>query len=139
MQTELEKLIARIKERVGNRKINILIADDEEYIREMVIGTLNNCGFECFENSNGKDAVSTYRANPPHFFSIVILDDRMRPLDGRDALPQILEINPEARVVMFTTAVSEVEFKGAVALVHKPVRMIALLQVIEDVLMSSTR
>jgi CheY-like chemotaxis protein len=137
MQAEIEKIIARIKQRIGNREINILIADDEEYIREMVVGTLNNCGFECFENSNGKDAVSTYRANPPHFFSIVLLDDRMRPLDGREALPQILEINPEARVVMFTTAVSEVDFKGAVALVHKPVRMFVLLNVIEDVLISS--
>jgi two-component system chemotaxis response regulator CheY len=85
-----------------------LIADDEKHIRSYVRLILNRLGVEeVYEASDGASAVESYRENHP---DIVLLDIKMT---GLEALPKILEIDPEAIVVMLTGHASRHLIEGS--------------------------
>lgn len=77
-----------------------LVADDENHIRSYVRIILNHLGIETvYEAKTGLEAVESFRENRP---DVVFLDINMPGLTGLEALPQILEIDPEAIVLMLT-------------------------------------
>ena len=77
-----------------------LVADDENHIRSYVRIILNHLGVETvYEAKTGNEAVDSFRENRP---DVVFLDINMPGLTGLEALPQILEIDPDANVLMLT-------------------------------------
>jgi two-component system chemotaxis response regulator CheY len=77
-----------------------LVADDENHIRSYVRIILNHLGVEqVFEASSGVEAVESFESNRPE---IVFLDINMPGMTGLEALPRILEIDPDAVVLMLT-------------------------------------
>jgi two-component system chemotaxis response regulator CheY len=88
-----------------------LIADDEKHIRSYVRLILNRLGVEeVYEVNDGASAVESYRENHP---DIVLLDINMPGMTGLEALPKILEIDPEAIVVMLTGHASRHLIEGS--------------------------
>ncbi len=88
-----------------------LIADDEKHIRAYVRLILNRLGVdEVYEANDGASAVESYRENHP---DIVLMDINMPGMTGLEALPQIIEINPEAIVVMLTGHASRHLIEGS--------------------------
>ena len=77
-----------------------LVADDENHIRSYVRIILNHLGIETvYEAKTGTEAVESFRENRP---DVVFLDINMPGLTGLEALPQIIEIDPDAVVLMLT-------------------------------------
>ena len=79
----------------------VVVVDDSKEVRALVRRRLQSSGmFEVVgEGGDGEEAISlVYRHEP----TLLLLDTSMPTMDGIEALPAILALCPETRVVMFT-------------------------------------
>ncbi|MGC9450816.1 MAG: response regulator transcription factor [Oceanipulchritudo sp.] len=77
-----------------------LVADDENHIRSYVRIILNHLGIETvYEAKSGQEAVDSFRENRPE---VVFLDINMPGMTGLEALPVIMQEDPDAVVIMLT-------------------------------------
>lgn len=113
----------------------ILIADDSIYMRETLREILHEAGYEIVgEAVNGLNAVEIYRALVP---DIVMLDITTPQGDGIDALKNIIEINPDAIVIMMTVVgkpdkVLEALDNGAKSYLTKPFDKVSVINAIRQ-------
>ena len=91
-----------------------------------------------YKASNGKDAIDYYR---DHWFEIdiVMMDVVLPKMDGLQALRQLLQINPKAKVIMVTSISSSNIVQGALNVgasdyVVKPFRLSEIARAIDNVL-----
>jgi len=83
------------------RKIRVLIADDEEHLREIVKSVCESLNCDVVgEASNGQEAVDLYRSLKPQ---LTLLDINMPGMDGKAALKAIKDEFPEAIIVMISS------------------------------------
>jgi len=84
-----------------NKKPRILLADDEGHIRAFMKAVIKTMGYEVVgEAGNGRDAVERFRELKP---DITLLDINMPQKTGTEALQGIIEIEPNACVIMLTS------------------------------------
>lgn len=101
----------------------VLVCDDSLLMRKMVGDTLAEAGWEVVgEAADGEQAVERYRDLEP---DAVTMDIVMPKADGLYALPRILELDPQAKVVVVsalgqTSMISEAIRKGAQDFIVKP-------------------
>lgn len=105
--------------------MKILVADDSKLARLSLIKILKGIEPHCeiSEAENGQIAVEKFQENAP---SIVFLDLTMPIMDGYEALEKIIEINPNAQVVVVTAdiqsqAQAQVMASGAKIVIPKPI------------------
>lgn len=67
-------------------RYRILIADDNDYNRQLVLKLLSPLGFELQQANNGKEAVEIWQNWQPH---LIWMDVRMPVMDGYEATRQI--------------------------------------------------
>jgi DNA-binding response OmpR family regulator len=116
----------------------VLIADDEEDIRELVSYRLTNSGFDVLEAADGEEALELARKQHP---DLVLLDVMMPGLDGW-AVAADLGARPETKdipVVFLTARAERVDRErghelGGVAYVVKPFDPLGLADLVEGVL-----
>lgn len=77
----------------------ILITDDEEKIRSLIIKYAKHEGFETDEASNGMDAVEKCDKNQ---YDLVIMDIMMPELDGFSAVKEIKKTHPDMPFIMLS-------------------------------------
>ena len=76
----------------------ILIVDDAAFMRMMLKDILTKAGHEIIaEAGNGNEAVEKYTELHP---DLITMDITMPDCDGLEGLSKIMEINPNAKVVM---------------------------------------
>ena len=115
----------------------ILIVDDATFIRTMVKDILVPKGFEITgEAVNGNEAVKKYMELKP---DLVTMDITMKEKDGLQAAKEILERDPEARIIMITALGQEKmlidSFKAGVKdFVVKPFEPERILSAVEKAL-----
>ncbi|MEW6262113.1 MAG: response regulator [Thermodesulfobacteriota bacterium] len=87
----------------------VLVVDDEEVIRNIYRTTLESFGYETQSASNGGEALRLYREalNRDRPFHLVILDFAMPVMDGAQCALRLLELHPQARIIMATGHASE--------------------------------
>ena len=101
----------------------ILVADDSTYMRETLCDILREAGYEVIgEAKSGYNAVEIFRALKP---DIVMLDAAMPEENGIHALKDIMEIDPDAIVIIITVVgkpdiVLEALTNGARSYLTKP-------------------
>jgi DNA-binding NtrC family response regulator len=83
----------------GNRKIRVLVVDDEEIVRESLLGWLEKDGYTVETAPDGPTALDRIRTAP---WSIVLLDLKMPGMDGMQVLEEAKQIRPETVVVIMT-------------------------------------
>ena len=111
--------------------IRVLVVDDEQLTRSLIIQVLKSVGFEIVgEAENGLDGVEQFKMFKP---DIVTMDVRMPQMDGIGALKKIKEINKDAVVVMLTAendseTVTELLKSGAANYIVKPVKRDLILE-----------
>ena len=82
---------------------HILIMDDEEIIRDVSVNMLESIGYRVDTAVDGREAIEKYSAanksdNP---FDVVIMDLTIPGgMGGKEATKNILEIDPEARIIV---------------------------------------
>jgi PAS domain S-box-containing protein len=81
-------------------RTTVVLVDDSQDVRALVRRRLETAGLEVVgEGEDGDEAIMlAYRHEP----SLLLLDASMPRVDGIEALPAILAVSPDTRVVMFT-------------------------------------
>lgn len=114
----------------------ILIVDDAAFMRMMIKDNLKKAGYTDFiEAGDGEQAVAMYEAEKPN---MVLLDITMPLKDGIQALQDIKQIDPGAKVVMCSAMgqegmVVEAIKLGALDFIVKPFKPERLVQTVKNV------
>ncbi|MCB0088791.1 MAG: response regulator, partial [Caldilineaceae bacterium] len=110
----------------------VLIAEDEDYIREMVCDALAAQGINVLAAANGQEAVQIFRMHH-HSISVTLLDMRMPVMSGNEAIRLIKQIDAEAKVILMSgytenEAPSQLLNQPTVQFLQKPYTIDQLLQ-----------
>lgn len=121
---------------MGNQ-LRVLICDDSVLIRKKLRSTLEKCKCEeIYEAENGNVAVEIAREKNP---DLILMDIVMPEKDGIEALEEIVSFNPQAKVVMASSAGTKDHLKkalekGAYDFIQKPISLEAITNLIEKIL-----
>jgi two-component system NarL family response regulator len=82
--------------------IEIMVVDDHHVVRQGLVALLSTVpGFKVVaEASDGKQAIELHRKHKP---DVTLMDLRLPGLNGADAIAQIRQQNPMARIIVLTT------------------------------------
>ena len=116
--------------------LSVLIVDDSRLSRQIVKKSLPDWEMVIREASGGRECLELYEEQRADF---VLLDLTMPEMDGFETLERLLEMDPEARVVVITADIQagskdRVMELGGLALLHKPVKEEELEAVLEELL-----
>jgi two-component system response regulator PilR (NtrC family) len=117
-------------------KDKILVADDEQSMREFLEIMLKKEGYKVSLASNGEEVVKRIDND---LFDLVLLDIRMPKLDGISALKRIKTVAPETIVIMITayasadTAIKAMK-EGAYDYITKPFKVEEIKLIIKNAL-----
>ena len=91
--------------------VSLLIADDTEHVRRMLVDILSLHGFDIVgEAATGHDAVRTAVDQDP---DVVVMDLKMPGTDGVEAARQIRAQRPDMQVILYSAFVdAEVEARA---------------------------
>lgn len=79
-------------------KIQLLVVDDSAFMRSYLKRLLIESDFEVIaEASSGEEAIAIYERCQP---DLVILDITLPKMDGIETLRKIIQLDPQAKVVM---------------------------------------
>lgn len=103
---------------------NVLLVDDEEFVRTVAGKMLIRAGYTVEYASNGLEAVQRIRMNPGGI-DCVILDLTMPVMDGLEAFERLISLKPDARIIVssgFAHGSIMEKFKGKplAGILHKP-------------------
>jgi DNA-binding NtrC family response regulator len=104
------------------KKGSILVCDDEEIMRDVLETILSGAGYKVDLARTGEEALEAYTERP---YDVVLMDVSMPGMGGLTALEALIDLDPEAVVLMITayatfdTAISAWE-KGANGVIRKP-------------------
>ena len=131
-----EQIVDPLRPRHG-----IIIADDCEVMRRLLVRMLTTNGFEVVgEAVTGEQAVQMYHDKLP---TIITMDIDMPDMDGVEAIRHIKKYDPEAKVVVLSGVLDrktafEAINAGAVDCLAKPVAIDRLLPLLEKLGLTST-
>jgi DNA-binding NtrC family response regulator len=111
--------------RFMNRKIRVLVVDDDALLRKLVTQQLMRADFDAAPAASGKEALAILREED---YDVVLLDIMMPDLSGLDALREIRKFEDSPEVVMLTADTSlatgvEAMRQGAYDYLTKPVTL----------------
>ena len=116
----------------------ILVAEDEEAVRNLVCRILQGAGYTVLQACDGEDALRLY-AQHADVIDLALLDVVMPKLGGRDVMEYISAKNPQIRF-LFSSGYSEnaihtnFVIKEGIRLISKPYRKPDLLRAVRETL-----
>jgi len=121
-------------------KNKVLIVDDKNGIRVLLMEVFNNEGYETFQAPNGKTALEIVRKEAP---DLVLLDMKIPGMDGLDILKHIKNIDSSIKVIMMTAygeldMIKEATELGAIMHFTKPFDIDEMRQAVQQQLSEST-
>ena len=114
-------------------EITVLLCDDSPLVRKKMCEFLGHVGITAiYQAEDGEQAVEMYKEKKP---ALVFMDIVMPKKTGIDALREIKEFDPGARVVMASTVGTQKNLinaikEGAFEFLQKPVKEDDILKVI---------
>ena len=78
---------------------SILIADDDNSLRQVLSAALNKAGYNTVKARNGKEAIECLRKNE---IDVILLDIFLGDADGLELIESIQEINPTVAIIIIT-------------------------------------
>jgi PAS domain S-box-containing protein len=114
----------------------VLLVDDEPMIRTLGETLLTSNGYRVLLAGDGEQGVELFRTRHADI-DLVILDLTMPRMNGRDALKQLLAIDPSVRVLLSSGYSAEQggsETPGVVGFLHKPYRPRDMARVVREAL-----
>ena len=88
------------------KKRGILVVDDEEVVRGLLMGVLGAEGFEVFQAADGVKALEIYESHH-RSIDLVVLDMIMPGMGGEEVLGRLREISKKVKVVISSGFMSE--------------------------------
>ncbi|WP_082703880.1 PAS domain S-box protein [Lutibacter profundi] len=137
---EKEPLVSSIVEeqkpnkQVKNKKLTILVAEDEEYNMMYINELFSKTNYTIIEASNGKKAVELLENHPE--IDLVFLDIKMPIMDGNEAMIEIKKENPSLPVIALSAFAMESDKESALkkgfdAYLTKPINKKHLFSLID--------
>jgi len=126
-------------EEVTVLKKKLLIVDDQNGIRILLMEVFSSEGYETYQASNGKLALEIVRSASP---DLVLLDMKIPGMDGLDILKHIKSIDSSIKVIMMTAygeldMIKEATDLGAIMHFTKPFDIDELRNAVNNQLRSS--
>ena len=115
----------------------VLVADDEEILRMLIVDTLEDSGYEIDTAEDGKEALKCLEENK---YDLAILDYMMPGLTGIEVLKGMdLNQKNEMKIIMLTAKAQESDRvtainSGADIFMAKPFSPVSLLNTVNEVL-----
>jgi CheY-like chemotaxis protein len=108
----------------------ILVADDEDLVREVAEAMLRQIGFEVVAVPDGREAVQVFTAEPDRF-DLVLLDLTMPIVTGAEALQAIRQVRPDVAVLIMSgyneqDRPPQAAGERPTAFIHKPFSLLTL-------------
>ena len=119
--------------------VRVLVAEDDEPIRELLVRLLEKQGFSVVTAKDGAEALMALRADPK--FDLLITDVIMPGMDGSELIAAVRGAHPRMRILAisgFTGDLSSRSIPADVAWLQKPFSTTELLQVIDHVMQRDT-
>lgn len=111
---------------------NILVADDEDIIRDTIADLLTNCGANTLTARDGAEAISLINSRS---FDLVLSDIRMPKKDGYEVFSTVKNLNPDCPVILITGfgydpnhSIVRASQEGLAAVLFKPFKVEQLLE-----------
>lgn len=119
----------------SEKRIRVLVADDEKIIRDFFSRLLSLQGLEVVVAEDGYKTVELAKESS---FDLFFLDVKMPGLDGLETYRKIRQINPQAVVVMMTGyAVEDIlehaQKEGAYASIRKPFDISEIKDIVDKI------
>jgi len=117
----------------------VLVVDDASFMRLNLKNILESEGFEIIgEGTNGQEAIKLYQAERP---DVVTMDITMPEMDGLAAMEKIIEMDPQAKIIMVSamgqeTYIKKAILKGAKNFIVKPFKKEKIVETLNKVLAS---
>jgi CheY-like chemotaxis protein len=127
-------------ERIQGNGEHVLVVDDDQTVRSMVLNMLDCLGYSGAAVASGEEAVRYLERKPAH---LVMLDMQMSPgINGREAYEKILDISPGQRAILVSGYAEAREINRALELgvsrfVEKPFTLYELGSAIQTALHGS--
>jgi len=124
----------------GNNR-GILVVDDDEQLREVLVHVLRYNGFKVWEAADGELAISQYRKFKEKL-SLVMMDIVMPNMGGVAAAQEIRAIDPALPIIFLTGYGEEAQLNAAASIqrskaLRKPIAMSDLIKTIEKMIPAS--
>jgi len=108
----------------------VLVVDDEAAIRDSLAEHLRHLGYEVLGAATGEEALEAYRGRGGQV-EVVILDLSMPGMGGRRCLGELLELDPQAKVLVASGYADEATSRemaelGAAGFLSKPFKLAEL-------------
>ncbi|NJD53842.1 MAG: PAS domain S-box protein [Candidatus Methanoperedens sp.] len=116
----------------------VLVAEDEDSVREVTISVLKENGYDVLAAEDGAQAVTEYAQNKDKI-KVVLMDMMMPVMDGHASIRAIRKINPEVKIIAASglaekDKLAKIESTRAQTLLPKPYTAERLLKTIHEVL-----
>jgi len=129
------KLRGSRKMTIDKEKVNILVAEDEADLRDILKVTLEQEGYRAILASNGDEAIKKIEKKS---FQMALIDIKMPGMNGKELVSKIKQINPLMPIVIIT---GSPDFKEEMSLkkqayeyIYKPFRLNELVGVVKEAL-----
>ncbi len=120
---------------IDKEKVNILVAEDEADLRDILKVTLEQEGYRAILASNGDEAIKKIEKKS---FQMALIDIKMPGMNGKELVSKIKQINPRVPIVIIT---GSPDFKEEMSLkkqayeyIYKPFRLNELVGVVKEAL-----
>ena len=129
--TSSEEVFDDLGKRADELPMHILVVDDEEGIRKLLKGSLEE--YRVTDASDGEEALNQIQAERP---DLIVTDIKMPNMDGLGLANQLLKDYPYIPIIALSGNVEEEEVKGHnfVGFMEKPMRIEAFKEMIEAAL-----
>ncbi len=116
----------------------ILVAEDDDIVRELNALTLSEAGYRVITAANGEEAVLRFKENRPTV-DLLVFDVVMPGMDGSRAYEEIRGIDPDVRVLFMSGYTREIVIRKGVPeddvfFIRKPFLPMDLLRKVREIL-----
>ncbi len=117
---------------------NILVAEDNVQVREIVTTTLRDFGYNVVEASDGAEAMEKFNENKTTI-DLLLLDVIMPRKNGKEAYLAIKKVRPDVRAIFMSGYTGDILTRKGISrdgvpMISKPIVIERLLRVIREVL-----
>ncbi len=116
----------------------ILVVDDEEYIRDLGLVTLQGAGLKVITAADGKEAVDIYKKKSREI-NVVLMDLTMPKLGGEEAFKKMVQIQSDVKVILSSgyseqEAIKKFNKMGLQGFLQKPYKPADLIEKVKNIL-----